>query len=83
MTQKQVCKAGGICCRCFTDHACSRCSKSEKSMSLQYKTPDVVYISAFGGGAMIVDKYGEKTSVADLGFSKKQQPKYDGQHRAA
>ncbi len=31
--------------------------------SLQYKTPDVVYASASGGGAMIVDKYGEKTSV--------------------
>lgn len=28
--------------------------------SLQYKTPDVVYASASGGGALIVDKYGEK-----------------------
>ena len=39
--------------------------------SLQYKTPDVVYASAKGGGAMIVDKYGEKTSAADLGFCQK------------
>ena len=31
--------------------------------SLQDKTPDEVYVSASGGGAMIVDKYGEKTSI--------------------
>ena len=28
-------------------------------MSLQYKTPDLVYASASGGGAMIIDKYAE------------------------
>ena len=31
--------------------------------SLQYKTPNVVYCSGSGGGAMIVDKYGEKAST--------------------
>ena len=39
--------------------------------SLQYKTPDVVYASASGGGAMIVDKYGEKAGAADLGVCQK------------
>jgi putative transposase len=34
--------------------------------SLQYKTPDAVYASATGGGALIVDKYGAKASAADL-----------------
>ena len=28
--------------------------------SLQYKTPDAVYASASGGGALIIDKYGKK-----------------------
>jgi len=32
-------------------------------MSLQYKTPDEVYVSASGGGAMIIDKYGEKADT--------------------
>lgn len=31
--------------------------------ALQYKTPDVVYASGIGGGALIVDKYGEKNSA--------------------
>jgi putative transposase len=31
--------------------------------ALQYKTPDVVYASGIGGGAMIIDKYGEKASA--------------------
>ena len=31
--------------------------------SLQYMTPDVVYASASGGGALIVDKYEEKASA--------------------
>jgi putative transposase len=31
--------------------------------SLQYKTPDVVYASASGGGALIIDKYAEKTET--------------------
>lgn len=31
--------------------------------ALQYQTPDAVYASASGGGAMIVDKYAEKTAV--------------------
>lgn len=39
--------------------------------ALQYKTPDVVYASGIGGGALIVDKYGEKNSPADLGFCQK------------
>ncbi len=29
--------------------------------SLQYKTPDAVYISGSGGGALIIDKYAERT----------------------
>ena len=36
--------------------------------SLQYKTPDVVYASAIGGGAMIIDKYEEKANAEDLVF---------------
>ena len=36
--------------------------------ALQYKTPDVVYASGIGGGALIVDKYGEKNRAANLGF---------------
>lgn len=39
--------------------------------ALQYKTPDVVYASGIGGGALIVDKYGEKKSAADLGYCQK------------
>jgi putative transposase len=39
--------------------------------SLQYKTPDAVYASASGGGALIVDKYGAKASAADLGLCQK------------
>jgi putative transposase len=39
--------------------------------ALQYKTPDVVYASGSGGGALIVDKYGEKNSAADLGVGQK------------
>ena len=31
--------------------------------SLQYKTPDVVYASATGGGAVIIDKYAEQASA--------------------
>jgi putative transposase len=31
--------------------------------SLQYKTPDVVYASASGGGALIVDKYAKNDGV--------------------
>ena len=31
--------------------------------SLQYKTPDAVYASASGGGALIVDKYAKKEGV--------------------
>jgi putative transposase len=34
--------------------------------ALQYKTPDVVYASGIGGGALIIDKYGEKNSAVDL-----------------
>ena len=34
--------------------------------SLQDKTPDEVYVSASGGGAMIIDKYAEKADTADL-----------------
>ena len=45
--------------------------------SLQYKTPDVVYASASGGGALIVDKYGEKASEKD------RQPAHQGQPNTA
>ena len=31
--------------------------------SLQYKTPDAVYASASGGGAMIIDKYAKEEGV--------------------
>ena len=31
--------------------------------SLKYKTPDVVYASESGGGALIVDKYKERAST--------------------
>jgi len=33
--------------------------------SLQDKTPDEVYVSASGGGAMIIDKYGEKADTGE------------------
>ena len=39
--------------------------------ALQYKTPDVVYASGIGGGALIVDKYGEKTAPQIWGIAKK------------
>ena len=39
--------------------------------SLQYKTPNVVYCSGSGGGAMIADKYGDRASAADLEFCQK------------
>jgi len=39
--------------------------------SLRDKTPDEVYTSASGGGAMIIDKYAEKADTADLGSCQK------------
>jgi len=39
--------------------------------SLRYKTPNVVYCSGSGGGAMIADKYADKASAADLGVCQK------------
>ena len=33
--------------------------------SLDYKTPDSVYASASGGGALIIDKFAERQKNAD------------------
>ena len=39
--------------------------------SLKYKTPDVVYTSASGGGMLMVDKYGKPTGATGLRFCQK------------
>ena len=37
-----------------------RYNSKRPHQSLQYKTPNVVYASGSGGGALIIDKYAEK-----------------------
>jgi putative transposase len=46
-------------------------NRKRPHQALQYKTPDVVYTSASGGGALIIDKYAGQADEADLGLGQK------------
>jgi putative transposase len=43
-------------------------NRKRPHQALEYKTPDAVYTSASGGGALIIDKYGGQADEADLGL---------------
>ena len=46
-------------------------NSERQHQSLKYKTPDVVYTSASGGGVLMVDKYGKPSGAAGLRFCQK------------